>query len=546
MTIARVKNWVSGEVLTASDLNDEFDNILAYLNSGTLTFGGSLTVTGTITASNLSGTNTGDVAAASTTEQLTGTNAVKTSSPDSVAALWEQGADVASAGTISLGEGGFFHVTGVTTITDIDFATDKAGRAAWVEFTGILTLTHHATTLILPTGANIVTAAGDTACFVSEGSDAVRCVAYQRKDGTALAGGGISTTLTSAHILVGNAGNVATDVAMTGDVAISNAGVTAIGAGKVTSAMLANMAANSIKLRNAGSSGVPTDAIYTDITTKAVPVSGDFVLGWDAAGALKKYDTATLPPYGTAATASGSLATEILADTPTAYWKCDDASTQLTDSGGGGYHMTTVSGTPAYANTYLLPGDNSLYAYIKGTTDAWSITSALGTSPPLSGDYSLCFIYCSNGDGTNNIIFFFGLASSETEADNLQAGVYSGASPSSSLNSWWESGGGTDRISGTPITFYIPTFTPMMVHLVKDGTAKTLTWYVNGRKLGSAGTSFTTNPTGGTGSIQASIGYNGSNTTGNFVVGHVAFFNAIKLTAARCHVHANAAGLAGH
>lgn len=36
-----------------------------------------------------------------------------------------------------------------------------------------------------------------------------------------------STTLTSAHILVGNVSNVATDVAMTGDISITNAGVTA-------------------------------------------------------------------------------------------------------------------------------------------------------------------------------------------------------------------------------------------------------------------------------------------------------------------------------
>lgn len=122
----------------------------------------------------------------STTEQLTGTDAAKVCSPDSVAALWEQGADVASSGTVSLGEGGYFNITGTTTITDIDFATDKAGRKAWVKFGGVLTLTHSGSTLILPTGANIVTAAGDTAEFVSEGSDVVRCVSYQRASGAAL------------------------------------------------------------------------------------------------------------------------------------------------------------------------------------------------------------------------------------------------------------------------------------------------------------------------------------------------------------------------
>lgn len=127
---------------------------------------------------------------ASTTEILTGTNTTKFGSPNSIAALWEKGADEASGATVSLGEGGFFHITGTTTITDIDFDTDKSGRKAILVFDDVLTLTHNATSLILPTGANITTAAGDTCCVVSEdGSNNVRVVWYQRKDGTALAGG---------------------------------------------------------------------------------------------------------------------------------------------------------------------------------------------------------------------------------------------------------------------------------------------------------------------------------------------------------------------
>jgi hypothetical protein len=129
-------------------------------------------------------------ALATTTEVLTGTATNKAVSPDAIAALWEKGSDIASAGTISIGEGGFFHITGTTTITDIDPATDKSGRAFVLVFDGALTLTHHATNLILPTGANITTAAGDSAWFVSEGSDAVRCVMYHRKSGAALVGGG--------------------------------------------------------------------------------------------------------------------------------------------------------------------------------------------------------------------------------------------------------------------------------------------------------------------------------------------------------------------
>lgn len=45
-------------------------------------------------------------------------------------------------------------------------------------------------------------------------------------------------TLTSTNILVGSAGNVATSVAMSGDITIGNTGVTAIGASKVLSSMV--------------------------------------------------------------------------------------------------------------------------------------------------------------------------------------------------------------------------------------------------------------------------------------------------------------------
>jgi len=131
-----------------------------------------------------SATAKGTVELATTTETLTGTDATRAVTPDGLAALWEKGSDIASAGTISIGEGGFFHITGTTTITDIDFATDKSGRAAWLIFDGALTLTHNATTLILPTGANITTAAGDACLVVSEdGSDNVRVPIYSRKTG---------------------------------------------------------------------------------------------------------------------------------------------------------------------------------------------------------------------------------------------------------------------------------------------------------------------------------------------------------------------------
>ncbi len=99
-----------------------------------------------------------------------------------------KGADIASAGTnttnITTATGNTVHITGTTTITG--FVTATAGIRRILIFDGILTFTHNSTSLILPTGANITTAAGDTAIMVSEGSGNWRCINYARKDGTSL------------------------------------------------------------------------------------------------------------------------------------------------------------------------------------------------------------------------------------------------------------------------------------------------------------------------------------------------------------------------
>jgi hypothetical protein len=103
-----------------------------------------------------------------------------------------KGADIASATTTDIGAatGNYIDVTGTTTITGL--GTVQAGTRRIVRFTGALILTHNATSLILPTAANITTVANDRAEFASLGSGNWICVNYQRADGTALAtaGGG--------------------------------------------------------------------------------------------------------------------------------------------------------------------------------------------------------------------------------------------------------------------------------------------------------------------------------------------------------------------
>lgn len=99
---------------------------------------------------------------------------------------WAKSTNIASATTTNLATltWNFAHVTGTTTITS--FGTVTAWTQITLVFDGVLTLTHNATSLILPTGANITTVAGDSAIFESEWSGNWKCVSYVRQDGSPL------------------------------------------------------------------------------------------------------------------------------------------------------------------------------------------------------------------------------------------------------------------------------------------------------------------------------------------------------------------------
>ena len=89
----------------------------------------------------------------------------------------EKGSDIASGSNITIPtDGGYFDVTGTTTITDMTVAAD---RRFTLQFDGALTLTHNASDLILPGGQDITTAAGDVAVFQSEAANTVRLTGYQ-------------------------------------------------------------------------------------------------------------------------------------------------------------------------------------------------------------------------------------------------------------------------------------------------------------------------------------------------------------------------------
>jgi len=107
-----------------------------------------------------------------------------------------KGIDVASAATLTLGnDGNFFNVTGTTGITAI--ATKSIGTMVLLQFSGSLLLTHHASNLILPSGRNFQTRAGDVLAFVEYGAGTWRCIGHNLRNRGSLVRRDTAQTITN-------------------------------------------------------------------------------------------------------------------------------------------------------------------------------------------------------------------------------------------------------------------------------------------------------------------------------------------------------------
>lgn len=108
---------------------------------------------------------------------------------------------IASAATTDIGTIASHNVkiTGTTTITALGSTATIDNPIYFLEFAGALTLTHNASSLILPSAANIATAAGDTATAEYLGSGNWRIRDYTKADGTAVVGTSQASTTEIAN-----------------------------------------------------------------------------------------------------------------------------------------------------------------------------------------------------------------------------------------------------------------------------------------------------------------------------------------------------------
>jgi hypothetical protein len=169
-------------------------------------------------------------------------------------------------------------------------------------------------------------------------------------------------SLTSGNILVGSVGNAATQVPMSGDITIDNAGSTTIGVGKVTNNMLAGSITSS-KL------------VGTDIATVGTITTGV----WNA-GSLTSSGAVT----GTSIARTGGLATEFL--------KADgsvDVNTYLTGNQSINFTPTagdvtgSATGTTSLTPTLTISNNAVTYAKIQNVSATSRLLGSSSTTTPV-------------------------------------------------------------------------------------------------------------------------------------------------------------------
>ena len=172
-TVDGVSEWAVGDWITSNGTTwDKTDNTETVSSVAGRT--GAIVLTkADVGLSNVDNTSdaTKSVLSAATLTTARTINGVSFNGSTNIEIEERLGTAIASAATVTIGTAGLgntIHITGTTTITS--FGTAVAGTKRTLVFDGALTVTHNATSLICPGGANIATIAGTVMHVVSEGT----------------------------------------------------------------------------------------------------------------------------------------------------------------------------------------------------------------------------------------------------------------------------------------------------------------------------------------------------------------------------------------
>lgn len=304
---------------------------------------------------------------------------------------------LASAASLNLGAvvtGDYINITGTTTITS--FGTIDAGIERTLIFSGALTLTHNATSLILPTGANITTLAGDVFTFRSEGSGNWRCTGSSRD--TPLTGA--ITTVASGAASLGSFTSAQLASALTNE---TGSGAAVFG----TSATLISPALGTPASGTLTNCTFPT--LNQNTTGTAAGLSATLAIGSGGTGQT----TALIP--------SGTKMLFVQASAPVGWTQItssvDNKALRVVSGSGGGtggsvsFTSAFASHTPAGTNggTAITIAQMPSHTHTKATGQVHSNDPEAGTSMTV-GNSANTLVSGSTGGGATHTHTFTGTA----------------------------------------------------------------------------------------------------------------------------------------
>lgn len=176
--------------------------------------------------------------------------------------------DVASATTTDLGAAASQNIRITGTVTITGFGTITSGVIRRCRFSGALTLTHNATSLILPGAANITTVAGDSFEAISLGSGNWKVYGYWR---TTVTGSGSEVLATSPTL----SSPILTTPTVTWTTSAKTANYTAVATDSVIRCDASGGAFTITLPASASNTGMLITIIKTDSSTNVVTVAGN-------------------------------------------------------------------------------------------------------------------------------------------------------------------------------------------------------------------------------------------------------------------------------
>lgn len=239
-----------------------------------------------------------------------------------------------------------------------------------------------------------------------------------------------------------------------------------------------------------------------------------------------------------------AIATEILADAPVSYYKCDETSgTTITDYGSAAINLTIGSASKV-GTGHLIPADDSLYfcPYYSGSSANAGATAAGNPLGLTTWNQDLTLECIAWMAGTWNNYMALVSFQSLTVASAAQLQLYARTSGQLLSIAWYTSTGSFVETTAQSSTI-VPN-KPIHICVVKDTVAKTLTFYINGRQFSvltyTTECSATATPNVIIGNSKASEAMPLMTSR----IGHVALYSG-KLADARIAAHARAACLYG-